>query len=126
MSRTELHVPQVCRNLITLVEELGYGGMESKQQIMKLRENVNYSVYVKDYWMISYGHPQLDETRNPVTRNASQSFPDLPSPPTEKKETSEENISKKTVKTTVEIHQKETSAVGKKKKKKRNRNLSDV
>ena len=69
-------------NLVTLLEELGFDDKpnvrEFKQEILRLRENVNYKLYLKDYWNISYGHPQL----------SSGSFrfgSGLPVPPTEKK-----------------------------------------
>ena len=69
-------------NLVTLLEELGFDDKpnvrEFKHEILRLRENVNYALYRKDYWNISYGHPQLSSGSFRVTS-------DLPIPPSEKK-----------------------------------------
>ena len=64
-------------NLITLVEEMGYQCRESRSQVMKQRASVNYPLYLKDYWMIAYGHPQLGS----LQRNQSLNLPSLPHTP---------------------------------------------
>ena len=70
-------------NLVTLLEELGFDDTptvrEFKQKILKLRENVNYKLYMKDYWNISYGHSQL------VANGSFRTASDLPNPPSGKR-----------------------------------------
>ena len=68
-------------NLITLVEEMNYHCGEHRQQVIKLRENVNYSLYIKDYWAISYGHPRLGASSS-LARQPSTNLPSLPPTPT--------------------------------------------
>ena len=67
-------------NLITLVEEMGYQCRESRAEVMKLRASVNYPLYLKDYWMIAYGHPQLGGSTS-LQRNQSLNLPSLPHTP---------------------------------------------
>ena len=67
-------------NLITLVEEMGYQCRESRSQVMKQRASVNYPLYIKDYWMIAYGHPQLGGSFS-LQRNQSLNLPSLPHTP---------------------------------------------
>ena len=47
---------------------------------MKQRAAVNYSLYIKDYWMIAYGHPQLGGSSS-VARIESLKLPSLPHTP---------------------------------------------
>ena len=94
-------------NLVTLMEDLGYGdkstAREFNHEIEKLRENMNYHLYVRDYWNISYGHHQLS------TGSFRAAPSDLPNPPTENEETGQQQTPKKKevkskVKVTVEVH----------------------
>ena len=41
---------------------------------MKLRASINYPLYIKDYWMIAYGHPQLGGSTS-LQRNQSLNLP---------------------------------------------------
>ena len=81
-------------NLTTLMEEMGYhcGALREQVilpappylehlQVMKLRESVNYSLYIRDYWLTSYGHPQLDKSNPQLTRQQSMILPSLPRTP---------------------------------------------
>ena len=66
-------------NLITLVEDMNYECSEARQVVMKLRERVNYSLYIKDYWAISYGHPGLGmHSSMDLSRRPSMLLPNLP------------------------------------------------
>ena len=47
---------------------------------MKLRASINYPLYIKDYWMIAYGHPQLGGSTS-LQRNQSLNLPSLPHTP---------------------------------------------
>jgi len=71
-----------CENLVTLLKERGYEDKPSvrefEHEILRLRENVNYKLYIKDYWNISFGHPQLSS-------GSFRATTDLPNPPTERK-----------------------------------------
>ena len=66
-------------NLLTLVEDMNYECSQGRQVVMKLRENVNYSLYIKDYWAISYGHPGLGmHSSMDLSRRPSMLLPNLP------------------------------------------------
>ena len=66
-------------NLITLIEDMNYECSQGRQVVMKLRENVNYSLYIKDYWAISYGHPGLGmHSSMDLSRRPSMQLPNLP------------------------------------------------
>ena len=47
---------------------------------MKQRASINYPLYLKDYWMIAYGHPQLGGSSS-LQRNQSLNLPSLPHTP---------------------------------------------
>ena len=94
---------------------------------MKLRASVNYPLYLKDYWMIAYGHPQLGGSTS-LQRNQSLNLPSLPhtprpqaspanSLPRTPKPASTEST-KKTVKiVSADVHDTDSEASGKNKKK---------
>ena len=66
-------------NLITLIEDMNYECSQGRQVVMKLRENVNYSLYIKDYWAISYGHQGLGmHSSMDLSRRPSMQLPNLP------------------------------------------------
>ena len=82
-------------NLITLVEDMNYECSEARQVVMKLRERVNYSLYIKDYWAISYGHPGLGmHSSMDLSRRPSMLLPNLP----DMDNNSNDNISNKVIK----------------------------
>ena len=45
---------------------------------MKQRASVNYSLYIKDYWAISYSHPGLGQHAASTSRHPSMHLPNLP------------------------------------------------
>ena len=46
---------------------------------MKQRASVNYSLYIKDYWAISYSHPKLGMSSTmDLGRRPSMLLPNLP------------------------------------------------
>ena len=66
-------------NLLTLVEEMNYECSQARQLVMKLKESVNYSLYIKDYWAISYSHPKLGMSSTmDLGRRPSMLLPNLP------------------------------------------------
>jgi hypothetical protein len=67
-------------NLLSLLEELHYECRAAREQVMKLREGVNYSLYIKDYWAISHGHPGLGHSSS-LLRQQSFMLPSLPNTP---------------------------------------------
>ena len=68
-------------NLMALVEEMGYEAAEGREQALRLREGVNYSLYIKDYWAISYSHPGLGQHTASTSRRPSMHLPNLPTKP---------------------------------------------
>ena len=134
-------------NLITLVKEMGYQCKESQEQVihldfrfysisclqvMKLRASVNYPLYIKDYWMIAYGHPQLggstslqrNQSLNLPSRDPAGSLPHTPRPqaspanslPRTPKPPTESQKRKKSVKIEVsaDVHDTDSEASSKK------------
>ena len=65
-------------NLMALVEEMGFEAAEGREGALRLREGVNYSLYVKDYWAISYSHPGLGQHAASTSRHPSMHLPNLP------------------------------------------------
>ena len=66
-------------NLLTLVEEMNYECSQARQLVMKLKESVNFSLYIKDYWAISYSHPKLGMSSTmDLGRRPSMLLPNLP------------------------------------------------
>ena len=66
-------------NLLTLVEEMNYECSQARQVVMKLKESINFSLYIKDYWAISYSHPKLGMSSTmDLGRRPSMLLPNLP------------------------------------------------
>ena len=66
-------------NLLTLVEEMNYECSQARQLVMKLKESINFSLYIKDYWAISYSHPKLGMSSTmDLGRRPSMLLPNLP------------------------------------------------
>ena len=66
-------------NLLTLVEEMNFECSQARQLVMKLKESVNFSLYIKDYWAISYSHPKLGMSSTmDLGRRPSMLLPNLP------------------------------------------------
>ena len=99
---------------------------------MKQRATVNYSLYIKDYWMIAYGHPQLggstslqrNQSLNLPSRDPAGSLPHTPRPqaspanslPRTPKPPTESQKRKKSVKIEVsaDVHDTDSEASSKK------------
>eukprot|EP00092_Neocalanus_flemingeri_P031911 GFUD01034666.1.p1 GENE.GFUD01034666.1~~GFUD01034666.1.p1 ORF type:complete len:850 (+),score=213.74 GFUD01034666.1:67-2550(+) len=94
-------------NLVTLLEEMGFDDKptvsEFKRDLLQLQENVNYKLYFKDYWNISYGHAQL-------STGSFRTTLDLPSPPVlvKKKAKKQTSFTKFNMEVTADIHDTES------------------